>query len=206
MDAPSVGAIVLAAGASERMGRRKQTLGYRDSTMVRAVLGAALGAGIGPVVLVAPPDDPSLENAADGLEVSVVVNPDPSRGNLSSLRCGIEAVGAVDGVVLLLADMPQVGAELVARLVWAWSVERPYAAVCTYRDVVSHPFLLSKPAIEDLAAAEGQQPLWRLLVEDPVTPVLRVEFDRTAPLDVDTPADYERLLADEGLPSESGES
>lgn len=197
MGTSSVAAVVLAAGASERMGRRKQTLGYRASTMVRSVLEAAHGAGLDPVVLVAPPDDPTLEQAAAGLEISVVVNPDPSRGNVSSLRCGIEVIGAVDAVVLLLADMPQVDSGLVADLVTAWDGERPYAAVCAYRDGVSHPFLLSSLAIEDLGEVDGEKPLWRLLVEDPVNHVLRVEFDRPAPLDVDTPADYERLLADE---------
>lgn len=206
MSAASIAAVVLAAGASERMGSRKQTLGFRDGTMVRAVLVAALGAGLDPVVLVAPPDDPSLDDAAAGLDVAVVVNPDPSRGNISSLRCGLEASEGADAVVLLLADMPQVDSAIISALVEAWKADRPYAAVCEYRDGVSHPFLLSRRAVADLGGLEGPKPLWRLLVDEPVQPVMRIELDRAAPLDVDTPADYRQLIADEGLPSEAGET
>jgi molybdenum cofactor cytidylyltransferase len=202
----SIAGVVLAAGASERMGRRKQTLGFGDSTMVRAVLQAALGAGLDPVVLVAPPDEPSLGGAAAGLGVTVVVNPDPSRGNLSSLRCGLEAGGVDDAVVLLLADMPQVDSAIITRLVEAWKMDRPYAAVCEYRDRVSHPFLLSPHALADLAELEGPKPLWRLLVAEPSPRVLRIGLDRPAPIDVDTLADYQRLLADEGLSSDAGET
>lgn len=206
MSASSIAAVVLAAGASERMGLRKQTLGYRNSTMVRAVLDAALGAGLDPVVLVAPPDDASLEGAAAGLAVDVVVNPDPGRGNLSSLRCGVAVIGDADAIVLLLADMPQVDAAIIGALAARWQIDRPYAAVCEYRDGVSHPFLLSRQAARDLDDLDGSKPLWRLLVEAPPAPVLRVPFDQDAPLDVDTPADYEQLLADEGLPPERNDT
>ncbi len=91
----SIPGIVLAAGASVRMGRPKAFLAMTPGgTILGRVLGTLADAGVEPLVVVArepfTPREAWNDPRAD--EVRVVVNPDPDRGQLSSLVCGIQAV------------------------------------------------------------------------------------------------------------------
>jgi molybdenum cofactor cytidylyltransferase len=82
-------------------------------------------------------------------------------------------------------------------LVERFKRERPWAAVTAYDDRIAHPFVLSRDALNEAASGEGPKLLWRLLAEDPTGRVLQVAATGSAPLDVNTPEDYHRLLAEE---------
>jgi len=160
--------------------------------MVRRVVDAALGAGLD-VVVVTGHHAEAVETLLAGVPVTLARNPDPDRGNLSSLLAGIEAAGDADAIVLLLGDMPDVDAELVRTVVDAWAEERPWAAVAGYRSGRGHPFVLSRDAVGGLGTLEGPKPLWRHLGPEAPGEVLVVPVDRGRPVDVDTPADYEAI-------------
>ena len=65
-----------------------------------------------------------------------------------------------------------------------------------YLDRASHPFLLSRAALDEAAEVEGPKVLWRMLADDDSGRVTRVTVAQTAPRDINTPQDYEALLAD----------
>jgi molybdenum cofactor cytidylyltransferase len=188
-----IAAIVLAAGAGERMGAAKQLLPFQGATVLEAVVAAATGSVVDEVVVVTGFHHDRVAAVVPS-GVTVVTNPDPGRGNLSSLRTGLSVTGSVEGIVLLLADHPEVTPDIVDALVAAWKRERPWAAVCSYRGVVSHPFLMGPRCLCGLGHLSGPKPLWRYLVTDPPHPVLHVPLDRTVPIDIDTPDDYRRLI------------
>ncbi|HHC07610.1 MAG TPA: nucleotidyltransferase family protein [Actinobacteria bacterium] len=185
-------AVVLAAGAARRMGTPKQLLPVGGVPMVRRAAEAALGAGLTTVVVTGHHGD-AVEAVLDDLPIRCVRNPDPDRGNRSSLLVGIEAAGDVEAIVLLLGDMPDVDVPLVETLVEAVRRERPWAAVTRYRTGRGHPFVLTREAIAGLEGVEGPKPLWRHLGPDAPGRVLEVPVDRDRPIDVDTPEDYEAL-------------
>ena len=120
---PNVAAIVLAAGASSRLGRAKQLLVYRGKTLVRRAVEAAGGAGCSPVIVVAgaePGVAGAVEGRVDAAGVAVVVvhAAEWAAGMGASIRAGIGAVpGDVDGVLLCLCDQPLVDAGVLRRLV-----------------------------------------------------------------------------------------
>jgi len=191
-----IAGIVLAAGAGERMGGAKQLLPFRDHTVLEAVIDAAVGSVLDEVVVVTGfHHDRVAAIVPEGLRVAT--NPDPGQGNLSSLRVGVEATGPADAIVLLLGDHPEVRSDTVDALIAAWSADREWAAVCSYRGELFHPFLMGPVCVAGIGSLSGRKPLWRYLVTDPPHPVLHVPIDRVVPIDVDTPDDYRRLTEGE---------
>ena len=87
-----VGAVILAAGASTRMGLPKQLLQFGGETMLRRAASVALKPGCRPVVVVTGADATASRKALRGLDVREADNPQWESGISSSVRVGIEAL------------------------------------------------------------------------------------------------------------------
>jgi molybdenum cofactor cytidylyltransferase len=186
--------VVLAAGRGDRMGRRKQLLAYRGGTLLGRAVAEAEASSLDRVVVVLGASADEVE-ASLALERAIVVrNPDFTRGNLSSLRTGVEAAGAHEAVVHLVGDMPGVDAGLIDEVVEAWRRNPRPLAVTRYRDRIAHPFVLGAATTANLGDLEEPKAIWRLIEASP--DVLTIQVDRDGPVDVDTPGDYERLLGE----------
>ena len=88
-----VAALILAAGASSRMGQPKQLLDWDGRPLVRAAADVALAAKLDPLVVVVGYAQAQVEQALAGLPLRLVANPDYAAGQSTSLRAGIEALG-----------------------------------------------------------------------------------------------------------------
>jgi len=127
-----IGAIILAAGRSTRMGpRNKLLIPDRSGTpMVARVADAVLAAGLDPVVVVTGHAAEAVREALAGRPLHFAHNPLHAQGLSTSLRTGIEAVGEeADAAVVCLGDMPLVTERLIARLVAAYDPEEGRAIV-----------------------------------------------------------------------------
>ena len=189
-------AIVLAAGASERMGKQKLLLPFRDTTVLASTVTAVCTSTVENVVVVTPPDSDAYAAAVNECDATVVVNEDPTRGNMSSLLTAVDAESGSDCFILLAGDLPTIRTTAVDALVDLWDAKAPWAAVTQYTDRIAHPFLLSRAAIDAFRTREGSKVLWQTLVESEDTSVTRVRAATEAPLDVNTPADYQALTRD----------
>jgi molybdenum cofactor cytidylyltransferase len=114
-----IAGIILAAGASSRMGRPKAVLDYRGETFLGRLV-RVLGTSCDPVIVVLGhhadlirPHVPSTAN--------IVINPDPARGQISSLQTGLaELPAATEGFAFIPVDCPAVGEDTVAALARAF--------------------------------------------------------------------------------------
>lgn len=191
MSAPHVTGVVLAAGASRRLGRPKQVLPYRDTTLLGATLEVARSCGFDQLIV-------TLGGAAqlvrervplDGVEVVTV--DDFGSGCSASLRVALEKVDPRSrGIVVMLGDQPGVDPADV-RCVSAAGVE---IGVCRYTDGIGHPFWFSRNMFGELSRLHGDKGGWKLIGSGRY-PVAELQVDRPVPLDVDTWEDYQRLLA-----------
>ena len=194
-----LGGIILAAGASSRMGRPKALLPGPDGASFHARLAGTLAAaGIGPLVVVAGRHAGQIALAVrrDALPLEVVVNARPERGQLSSLLAGLEVlVGrGCEAVAVAPVDQPLVSVETVRTLAAAWRASR--AAVvrpaCLGRH--GHPAILDARLFGELRAAAleaGARPV----IERHAAEVLDVAVDDPGAFeDIDTPEDYRRLV------------
>lgn len=187
--------VVLAAGSSRRLGSPKQLLPYRDSTLLDATLGVARGCGFDQLIVTlgGAADAVQEKVALDGLDV--VVSADFAGGCSSSLRAALARVDArAAGMVLLLGDQPGVTSDTVARLL-AGAGTGP-VAVCRYTDSIGHPFWLGRSLFGELAQLHGDKAVWKLIDRAAAKGrLVEIDVPGPVPMDVDTWADYRRLLA-----------
>lgn len=189
-------AIVLAAGSSTRMGRNKLLLDLGGETMVRRAVRTAVGAGVDQVVVVLGHDEPRVRAELAGLPCTPVVNPDHARGAGTSLRTGVRRVAAAaDAVVVVLADMPFVTAEMIATLVARYRDTAAPLVTSHYGEVQAPPTLYARALFEEILSIPdeggGKEVVRRHEQEAAV-----VAWSEPARRDVDGPADYERVRAD----------
>lgn len=196
-DEECIGAVILAAGASTRMGTPKQLLEYRGETLLRRAAHAALKAGCSPVVVVMGAHAELLREELRGLDVLEAKNPHWASGMGSSVRVGVEAVVEADAgvaaVVLMLCDQPFVTSEVVAGLVATYRKSARPIVASQYGGSFGVPALFSKSFLEELARLEdgagAKQIIQRHLPQVHLLPFPGGETD------VDTPEDFARLLS-----------
>jgi molybdenum cofactor cytidylyltransferase len=195
-----IAAVILAAGASTRMGRPKQALAWRGQTLLRRVALEAQAAGCSPIVTVLGARARSWGIEVQGIEgARVVVNRNWGEGIASSIVCGVQAArsAGATAVILMPCDQPFVDAAVLQALIAAHRERGAPMAACEYGGGVGIPALFDRSRFGELARLEGDRGA-RALLADPKT-VARVPFPGGA-FDVDTPQDYERLLAGDWEP------
>ena len=186
MTAPA--ALILAGGQSRRMpGASKLARPWEDGTVLGAVVRVARDAGLDPIVVVGRSDEPSPAGA-EGADVRLRVT--PGGGRADSLALGLASIDS-GPVVVLLGDEPGVRAEIVTALVAHCRALGADAGRVRYADRPGHPVWLGPAARGAAADLTGEAAVWDRVSTPPLRAVL-LEVDEAAPIDVDTPAAFER--------------
>jgi molybdenum cofactor cytidylyltransferase len=184
-----IAALVLAAGQGRRMrGPNKLLSTVNGKPLVRIATEAALKSKAGSVTVVTGHRADDVKAALKGLRVAFVHNPDHAEGLSTSLRTGIESLGAgVDGAIVLLADMPGVEAQTIDRLIGAFAPDQgALLVVPTFEGKRGNPVLWSSRFFPALAAVQGDTGGRHLIGENPES-VVEVEVGPAVALDIDTP-------------------
>jgi molybdenum cofactor cytidylyltransferase len=194
---PRPAGILLAAGASTRLGRPKQLLRVRGETFLRRLAGE-LRAVAAPVVVVLAPDDEASAAELRGIDVELVRNPEPGRGQSSSIVAAAAALesraSTFDGLLLLLVDQPLVDRGLLERLLRRGREAGGWAAADYGAGDWGPPVHLPNEALAELKELSNGDRGARDLLEARRVRVARLSFP-AGRLDIDTAADYDRLLA-----------
>jgi molybdenum cofactor cytidylyltransferase len=190
---PRVDAVVLAAGQSSRMkGRHKLLARIAGKPLVRAAVEAALASLARSVTVVVGHEEQAIRMALSGLDVTFVANPDYATGLAGSLRTGIAALpDDSDAAVVLLADMPDVTAAIVDRVIAAFTTSRAGIVVPTAGGEPGNPVLWSRNLFGELAKVSGDRG-GRDLIRAQGPEVEFVEIGPPVARDIDTP---EAMLA-----------
>jgi molybdenum cofactor cytidylyltransferase len=197
-----VGAIVLAAGSSSRMGQPKQLLPIDGQPMVRRVTEAMCESGLGQVVVVVGAHAEAVTAALAGLPVEIVTNQDWAEGMSTSLRAGLGALGPeVQAVLIALADQPALTPDLLRTLVARHQSSGAPITAPFYRGQRGNPVLFDRNLFPELLAVEGDRG-GRALFARYHGQIECLEVDDPAVIqDIDTYEDYERMP---GSPSRRG--
>jgi molybdenum cofactor cytidylyltransferase len=187
-----IAAIVLAAGASTRMGRQKLMLPMPDGRpLVRVAVDQVLAAGLDDTVVVLGGDAEAIAGALRSLPVRTVVNLRYTEGQSTSLRAGLDALRpGTDAAVIALGDQPLPDPAVIRRLVAAFRSGGRPVTVPIYRNGRGNPVLFSAALFDELRAVTGDRGGREVIARDS-SRVGEVSIDLPMPPDIDTPEDYE---------------
>jgi len=187
-----VAGLVLAAGASRRMGRNKMLLELEGEALVRRAARRAVAAGLSPVVVVLGHEADRARAALAGLPVEVALNADFTGPTSTSLHAALDWLGAdVDAAVVLLGDMVRVSEAALAELVHRACTSDAPLVVSRYGDVTAPPLLFRRSLFGELLAWTGEG-CGKAVVQAHKHEALYVDRGPEMLEDIDTPEDFQQ--------------
>ena len=197
---PFVSGIVLAAGASTRMGRPKPLLPVAGRPLLQHVVDAALASSLDELIVVLGHCAGEVEAALTlGGRARAITNPDYAEGQITSLRCGLAAANCdARAAAILLGDQPSLGSRAIDDMLAAFLDAGARAARPVYPDAggrPGHPVLLAREIFGELNVLRGDQGA-RTLFSGRRPGVIEVPVAGQPPPDIDTPEDFARIALD----------
>ena len=195
VDVTKVAAVVLAAGSSRRMGgQHKLLVNLSGVTMVSRVVDTVLRSSVYSVTVVIGHRGNEIRTALEARDVSIVENQDYTSGLASSLKLGLSSLSEdIQGAMIILADMPFVGVDLLEKIIGAFACAGEQDIIAPIKSGrLGNPVIWPASFFPEMMKLQGDKGARKLLVEfaEQVTavPVL----DDAAFFDVDTPAELEK--------------
>ena len=194
-----LGAVLLAAGPSSRLGRSKQLVRVNDETLIRRTARLVLGMDLDYVTVVSGCGADLVEAELEDLPVSVVFNRDWQQGMGSSINCGVRLMPqGVDGVLLMVCDQWRLESDDLNGLFEAWQSDISKIYVACWDEgaafVSGPPALFPRKTIPELKSMQPNRGA-RQLIDRYMDIVEFVKMENAA-FDLDRPEDLERLSAD----------
>ncbi|CAN5733788.1 NTP transferase domain-containing protein [soil metagenome] len=194
MSVSGIAAVVLAAGASRRLGTPKQVLSVGGSPLLAHVLRLCVSAGFDEQVVVLGHEAAAVREAlGEWPGVRFVVNEDFAAGQSTSLKTGLLALGSrARAAALFVGDQPELSRRSIDAVLEVFGsgdfdVVRP-----RYRGVPGHPVVAARPVWPLLLRATGDSGARAMLGGDDIR-LREVELDVDPPRDIDTWEDYEAI-------------
>lgn len=202
----TVGAVLLAAGAGERLGGRpKALLELGGVPLVLRQLIALSGAGVDEVAVVLGHHHEAIEAAVRSFPIALVRNPSPDDGQASSVRLGLAALSPrLDALIVALADQPLIDAQDIVALISAFrkrgdaSMVVPRVIRAGAEPAPGNPVMFDA-ALREQWLAGGADLACRKWREQHPERVRWFDTDNQRyGVDIDTPEDMERFAASTG--------
>ena len=185
--------MLLAAGASERLGTPKQLVQFEGKSLLRRAAGAALASCCNPVVVVLGAESAACAAELDGLELLLAHNADWKSGMASSVRTGLEALLTEDGleaVLFMVCDQLLVTPDILNSLVHAFEAGNHPIIASEYDGEIGVPALFGRTLFPELLALSGPEGA-RKVIHRHRSETLLIAFPGGT-LDIDTPTDLTR--------------
>lgn len=188
--------VLLAAGASVRLGKPKQLLTYKGKSFLQNMVSAARNSHLNPIIVVLGAYAALIKREITGNNVHIVHNQDWKEGIASSIRSGIRALAKInpdsDATILMVCDQPYITSSLLNDLLAEQQKTRkPIVAAC-YSDIAGTPALFHKTFFPELLLLKGDKGAGRIL-QHQTELVATVSFTMGV-IDIDTTDNYEMLM------------
>ncbi|WP_374165680.1 NTP transferase domain-containing protein [Arcticibacter sp. MXS-1] len=196
-----IGFIILAAGASARLGRAKQNLLYKGKTLLEHAADSALDAGAQLVVVVTGANADSLASMDNRPGVVLVHNENWEKGMGESIKTGVrylvERAKALEAILVMLCDQPFVDANVLKKIQNQYQKTGKGIVASSFGGVMSAPALFDRKYFAnllELSGAEGAKKLFSQYKAD-LNSVESIE----SKMDIDTEQDYLALISGESV-------
>ena len=192
-----IAAVILAAGASTRMGTPKQILQWRGKSLLRSITETAIAADCDPIIVVLGASGDRIQAQIIDLPVQIINNPQWQTGMGSSIRNGIQALldrnPNVRAAILLLCDQPFVSPQIIWQLRSVYDATNQSIVASRYQDTIGVPALFDRqlfPELLKLDCAEGA----KVVIKNHLNTTATIDFPQGS-IDLDTPQDYQQILS-----------
>jgi molybdenum cofactor cytidylyltransferase len=187
--------IILAAGASSRLGRAKQRLEYKGKTLLNHAIDTAIDAAVGPVIVVTGANENEILSGINTGKVLIAYNSHWQEGMASSIHAGLNTAlqkyPQLEAVILMVCDQPYVDPPLLNNLVQTKATTGKSIVASSYNDTVGVPALFDKRFFPELLSLKGDEGGKKVLFhhDDDISTVAFPEGS----IDIDTESDYQSL-------------
>lgn len=193
----NIGAIILAAGASTRMGTSKQMLQINGEPLLSRTINAIAGAGIDRIVVVLGAHETAHRTLINSDHVSVVINERWQTGMGSSIKAGLQYLTSVhrdiDAVIISVCDQPMLNSTVISGIVAAYDSTGRSIIASGYSDSAGVPVLFARSRFSELNALPDDQGAKKILMRSAENDVVVVPF-RGGEIDLDTLEDYQKFV------------
>jgi molybdenum cofactor cytidylyltransferase len=185
-------AIILAAGASRRLGRPKQLVPVAGETLLARTIRIVRESGAEPVIVVLGAHHESIASSVDLSRVQSVTNPNWEQGIATSIHAGIQALlnrdRDAEALLLLVCDQPKLKADHLRALMAAYQQEsQPTIAASRYAGIAGIPAIFPANQFANLLKLQGDSGA-RSILRHPECPIVTLPFEG-GEVDIDTPED-----------------
>jgi len=192
----NIGLVILAAGASKRLGTPKQLLLYEGTSFLQRTVEIAVASLCQPIIVVLGAYAEQMRPEVEHLSVQIVENLQWAEGMGTSVQVGIQALTSVcdrlEAVVLVLCDQPFLSVQHINALITAYrEIQQPIIA-SEYEQILGVPALFDREIFSELAALKGNRGAKQVIAKHSSV-VFGVPFPEGA-IDIDTKQDYDKLL------------
>ncbi len=192
----NLSAIILAGGASTRMGSPKALLKIGEKTFLQHIVGELHSANVSEIVIVLGADAEKIRATLDWFDGDVVVNNDWQRGQLSSLITGINFLEKknIDGVIVCPVDHPLISAKLISELASAFYSSKKKIIIPVFNKQRGHPIIFSKELFSEIKNAPLEVGA-KAVVRKSSDEVFEMESDeRGILMNIDTLEKYQEII------------
>ncbi|HWN89484.1 MAG TPA: nucleotidyltransferase family protein [Chitinophagaceae bacterium] len=191
----SCGIVILAAGASTRLGKPKQLLQYHGKTLLDHSVNEAINAKADAVVVILGKNADLLQNKIDNQKVNVVINKDWEEGMAASVRLGLATLlkikPYIDAVIFMVCDQPHISSLVLNELITTQQKTTKQIVTCNYGGSIGPPALFHKKYFRELAKVKGDIGA-RNIIQQNMNDVATILFPE-GKIDIDTQEDYDAL-------------
>lgn len=200
-EALKIAAVLLAAGASSRLGRPKQSVKVHGESLVRRAALQLLTLNLASVTVVTGSGSGAVQQELQDLQLRMVHNDNWAQGIGGSIACGVLSIAdQVDGLLIALCDQWKVDESDLNRLKSVWSADISRVCTASWNEeeslVYGPPVLFPRKFIRELVELEGDRGAKHLIARN-IGEVKFVSMENAA-FDLDSPEDLERLLRQAG--------
>lgn len=193
--ANKIGVVILAAGASTRLGRPKQLLKYNNKSLLQNAIDAALQSIAGSVVVVLGANAEQVSNEINKSGINVLINKEWEEGMASSVRNGLNEIlffnSSTDAVIFMVCDQPFISAQVINDMIALQRKTGQPIVTCNYGEAIGPPALFHKSLFHELMELKGDAGA-RKIIQRHSSEVVTVLFEK-GKIDIDTETDYNNL-------------
>jgi molybdenum cofactor cytidylyltransferase len=197
----SFGIILLAAGASRRLGKPKQLLLYNGQSLLQHNMNIASGSLAKQVIVVLGANAEAILSEIDQEMVHVAINTGWEEGMASSIRCGLNELLKADpfseGAIVMVCDQPFVSASLLNNLVTTYQETGKPIIASSYENTFGPPALFHKSMFTELLQLKGDTGA-RKIIQQHANEVGIVPFPQ-GDIDIDKQSDYDNITNQRSL-------